>query len=64
MEIWIQKKRKQLLEGKDELWVSVEKSKKYSKLTPELIGHMHEWIGNHTQVVNYPISKDTLLVPD
>ena len=25
---------------------------------------MHEWIGNNTQVVNLPISKDVLIVPD
>ena len=32
--------------------------------TPELIENMHEWIGNNTQVVNLPISKDVLIVPD
>ena len=37
MEIPIQKKQKQLLEGEDELWESVKKRKKYSKVTPELI---------------------------
>ena len=33
-------------------------------MTPELIEHMHEWIGNHPEVVNLPISNDTLLVSD
>ena len=56
------KKRKLLLEGKYELWVSVKKRKNYSKVTPELIEHLHEWIGNHPQVVNSPISNDTLVV--
>ena len=36
----------------------------YSKVTPEIIEHIHEWIGNHPQVVNSPISNYTLLVPD
>ena len=31
---------------------------------PELIEHLNEWIGNHPQVVNSPISHDKLLVPD
>ena len=31
---------------------------------PELIDHLNEWIGNHPQVENSPISNDTLLVPD
>ena len=31
---------------------------------PELIEHLHEWIGNNPQVVNSQISKDILLVPD
>ena len=33
-------------------------------MTPELIDHFHEWIGNNPQVVNEPISNNTLLVPD
>ena len=60
----MQKKRKQLLEGEDELWSSVNKRKKYSKVTPELIQHLNERIGNHPQVVNLPISNDMLLLPD
>ena len=35
-----------------------------SKMTPELIYHLNEWIGNHPKMVNSPISNDTLLVPD
>ena len=31
---------------------------------PELIEHLHEWIGNHLQVVNSSIYNKTLLVPD
>ena len=31
---------------------------------PELIDHLHECIVNNSQVVNSPISSDTLLVPD
>ena len=31
---------------------------------PELIENMHEWIGNHPQVVNLPISNNVFLVPD
>ena len=33
-----------------------------SKVTPELTKNMNYWIGNHPQVVNKPISNDTLLV--
>ena len=33
-------------------------------MTSELIDNLHEWIGNHPQVVNLPIYDDTLLVPD
>ena len=33
-------------------------------MTPELIEHLHEWIGNHSQSVNLPISNHTFLVPD
>ena len=58
------KKRNRLLEGKYELWVSVKKRKNYSKVTPELIDNLREWIGNHPQVVNSPIYNDTFLVPD
>ena len=57
-------KRKQLLEGEDELWASVKKQIKYSKVTPESIEHMNEWIGNHPQVAKSPIYNETLLVPD
>ena len=32
-------------------------------MTPELIQHLHEWIINHPQVVNSPISNDIILVP-
>ena len=46
------------------MWVSVNKRGKYSNVKPELIEHPHEWIGNHPQVLNSPISDDTLLVPD
>ena len=35
-----------------------------SKAMSELIYHLNEWIGNHPQVVNPPISNGTLLVPD
>ena len=31
---------------------------------PESIEHIHEWIGNHPQVVNPQIPNDTLLVLD
>ena len=44
--------------------MSVKKSKNYSKVTPELIDYLHEWIVNYPQVVNSPISNDTLLVPN
>ena len=33
-------------------------------MTSELIENMHERIGNHPEVVNLPISNDTLLVSD
>ena len=33
-------------------------------MTPVLIEHLNNWIGNNTQVVDLPISKDTLLVTD
>ena len=33
-------------------------------MTPKLIDNPHEWISNHQQVVNSPISNNTLLVPD
>ena len=36
------KKRKWILEGKDELWVSVKKGKTYPKLTPELIEYLNK----------------------
>ena len=58
------KKRKWLPKGEDELSSSVKKQKNYSKVTPELIGHMYEWIGNYPQVVKSPIPNDTFLVPD
>ena len=58
------KKRKQPPEGKDKFWVSVKKRKNYSKVTPTLIDYLHEWIGNHPQLVNSKFSKDTLLVSD
>ena len=58
------KKLKRILEGKYELWVSVKKRKNYSKVTLALIEHLHEWVVNHPQVVNPPISNDKLLVPD
>ena len=35
------------------------KGKNIQKLTPELIQHLNEWIGNHPQVVNSQISNDT-----
>ena len=60
----IKKEQNQLLEDKYELWVSAKKKKNNSKVTPELIDHLHEWIGNHPQVVNSPIYNDTLLFPD
>ena len=60
----MQKKRKRLLEGEDELWASVKKWKKCSKVMPELIDHLNEYIVNNLQVVNSTISNDTLLVPD
>ena len=44
--------------------MSVKKRKNYSKVTPELIDYLHEWIVNYPQVVNSPISNDTLLVPN
>ena len=31
---------------------------------PELIEHMYEWIENHPQVENSPISNNKLLFPD
>ena len=34
------------------------------QVTTDLIENLHEWIGNHPQVMNLLISKDTLLVPD
>ena len=58
------KKRKWLLKGEDELSSSVKKQKNYSKVTPELIEHMYEWIGNYPQVVKSPISNYTFLFPD
>ena len=58
------KKRNRLLEGKYELWVSVKKRKNYSKVTPELIEHLYKWIVNHPQVLDFPISKDPLVVTD
>ena len=64
MEICIKKKRKRVLEGEYELWVSFNKRKNYQKVTPELIGHIHEWIGNYPKVVKLTISNDTLLFPD
>ena len=33
-------------------------------MTPELIEHMHEWIGNNPKVVDFLISNDILLVSD
>ena len=36
----------------------------YSKVTPKLIEHLNERIGNHPQVVNSPISNEKFLVPD
>ena len=33
-------------------------------MTPELIDHLHEWIVNHPQVLNLPISNETMLLPD
>ena len=44
--------------------MGISQEMKKSKLTPELIENMNEWIGNNTQVVNLPISGDTLFVPD
>ena len=37
---------------------------KYSKVTPGLIKHPNEWVGNHPQVVNQPIYNDNFFVPD
>ena len=41
-----------------------QETEKYSYVTHELIDSPNEWIGNCPQVVNSPISNDTLLVPD
>ena len=37
---------------------------KYSKVKPELIYHLNEWIFNHPLLVNSKISNDALLVHD
>ena len=34
-------KWKRMLEGKDELWASIKKQKKYSIVTPELLDHLN-----------------------
>ena len=43
--------------------ISKEKKNKL-KVTPELIEHLHECMGNHPQVANLTIYNDILLVPD
>ena len=50
-----EKNEKWIQEGEYELWESVKKWGKYSKVTPKLIDHLNEWIGNHSQVVNSPM---------
>ena len=41
-----------------------QETEKYPKVTPGLIEHLNEFIGNHPHVVNLLISNDTLLVTD
>ena len=63
--IWKSESRKKMTTIRWRLIVGIsQETEKHSKVMSELIENMNEWVFNHPQVVNSPISNDTLLVPD
>jgi hypothetical protein len=58
-------KRQLLTQGvEDASWSRVKPWKGFSKITPEIHERLHQWIVDHPQVVQSPITNNTLLLLD
>jgi hypothetical protein len=58
-------KRQLLTQGeKDASWSRVKPRRGFTKITPEIREKLNHWILAHPQVVQSPITSDTLLLPD
>jgi hypothetical protein len=58
-------KRQLLTQGESNVsWSRVKPRKGFTKITPEIREKLNQWILGHPQVIQSPITNDTLLLPD
>ena len=50
------------IEEKNIVWSSVQSRKGYSKVSPALREKLYDWILKHPEIINSPISNDTILI--